>query len=535
MKITIKHQRLRQLVLVAAATIGVQGFAAAAPVTIDFQMKSTSSSSFTTDVVIKNNTTSAISSWNLTFKLGTTVKSFYSSTMTGSDPYTFTNVSSNGSIAVGATKSFGFTGNGTFDSSKLANCTINGQACTILVSGVPVGGSSSSAASSVAASSVAASSVAASSRASSSVAASSRASSSVAASSSSSSSTTGTTYNVTNGSTLTTALGKVVAGDTIIMASGTYSGAFVITRSGAKNKPITLQGPSGAVMTSSGYGLRLTGASYWKLTGFTVNGASKGIVLDTSHHVLIDGVTVKNIEAEAIHFRTSSHDNVLTNSTITNTGTGDARYGEAVYVGTAESNWKSIMGSDSTPDLAKNTCISKNNIGPNITAEGIDVKEGSSYTYVFGNTFDLAGVSGANSGDSGMDMKGQYIYVFGNTVKNTKPTYLAEVLDNNGAVKATKIVPDAFQSHFIDNLANAPSGTNIWVWGNTADLKSAGKPSGYAAGMMFRTDGKGSNNYCSTPGTNSVASGDSGSDLSAVSCSTAVANIVTTCPAVLTQ
>ncbi|MDB5801592.1 MAG: Carbohydrate-binding family [Rhodocyclales bacterium] len=158
--------RRRSLGFVVAA--GIQAFAVgqtqAAPVTVDLQMKSVGSSSYTTDVVIKNNTTTAINGWTLVFKLGNTIKSFYSVTESGADPYTWKNVSFNGAIAVGATQTFGFTGNGTFNSANLGNCTLNGAACTLLVGGAPIGGASSSAAaSSVAASSAATSSVAASS------------------------------------------------------------------------------------------------------------------------------------------------------------------------------------------------------------------------------------------------------------------------------------------------------------------------------------------------------------------------------------
>ncbi|MFT4173214.1 MAG: cellulose binding domain-containing protein [Rhodocyclaceae bacterium] len=154
-------------------------------VTVDFQIKSTSSANYTTDVVIKNDTAATLSGWSLSFTLGNSLKSFYSANKSGSDPYTFTNVSFNGTINPGKTVSFGFTANGSFNAASLANCVINGQPCTFLVAGVPVGGASSSSSSSSVASS---SSSSAASSASSSSAASSASSSSVASSSSSSSS-----------------------------------------------------------------------------------------------------------------------------------------------------------------------------------------------------------------------------------------------------------------------------------------------------------------------------------------------------------
>ena len=80
------------------------------------------------------------------------------------------------------------------------------------------------------------------------------------------------------------------------------------TKAGTAGAPITLTGPSTAVLINdgpsgdapscpvptagwdSGYGLWLFNAPYWKLKGFSVTESKKGIVLDNSHHVTIDGV-----------------------------------------------------------------------------------------------------------------------------------------------------------------------------------------------------------------------------------------------------
>jgi hypothetical protein len=51
--------------------------------------------------------------------------------------------------------------------------------------------------------------------------------------------------------------------------------------------------------------------------------------------------------------------------------------------------------------------IIHNTIGPNVTAEHIDIKEGSSYAYVIGNTFNAAGMKDIlNGGLSYIDFKG---------------------------------------------------------------------------------------------------------------------------------
>ncbi len=99
---------LRRLSVGIFLALGIQALAAsqAQAVTVDLEVKSTGSSSYTTDVVITNDTKSTISGWTVSFKLGNTIKSFYSAdSMSGSDPYTFTTAAStsNGTIAVGKT------------------------------------------------------------------------------------------------------------------------------------------------------------------------------------------------------------------------------------------------------------------------------------------------------------------------------------------------------------------------------------------------------------------------------------------------
>lgn len=168
---TFTHPRTSGIKAFAAfALIGLQAVWAtqAQAVTVDFKVRSTSSTTYTTDVFITNDG-AAVSSWTLSFKLGNTIKSSFSSVQSGSDPYTFKNVSSNGSIATGASAKFGFTANGTLNSGALANCSFNGAACTFLVNGVKIGGASSSvsSASSVSSTSTASSASSASSTASS--------------------------------------------------------------------------------------------------------------------------------------------------------------------------------------------------------------------------------------------------------------------------------------------------------------------------------------------------------------------------------
>jgi endoglucanase len=80
-------------------------------------------------MTITNDSSSQITSWRVEFDLpsGTTVNQAWSAQQTVSgNRYTFTNAAWNGTLAPGATTSFGFIANGT---GRPANCTINGQSC----------------------------------------------------------------------------------------------------------------------------------------------------------------------------------------------------------------------------------------------------------------------------------------------------------------------------------------------------------------------------------------------------------------------
>ncbi|MBD0737967.1 sheath polysaccharide-degrading enzyme [Streptomyces sp. CBMA29] len=219
-----------------------------------------------------------------------------------------------------------------------------------------------------------------------------------------------TTVEVTTAKELKAALTAAAPGQTIHLADGTYTGNFKVTVSGTAAERITLTGSSNAVLTSSGgYGLYLNGASYWTVKGVSVTGGQKGIVTDAAAHVVIDSVTVHGLQMEGVHFRTSSTDGVLKNSRIYDTGLQRPGYGEGVYVGTA----------NTLTDKSDRVQILDNVIGPNIGAENIDLKEGTTGGLVSGNTFDGSGLSMTNYDDSWIDVKGNGYTITGNTGAHT--------------------------------------------------------------------------------------------------------------------
>jgi parallel beta-helix repeat protein len=276
--------------------------------------------------------------------------------------------------------------------------------------------------------------------------------------------------NVSNSAQLLSALSNAKPGQTIVLASGTYLGAFTSTASGTSAQPITLKGPKDAIVrndksTGKNYGLYLNTVNYWVIDGFTVNNSQKGIVLDASNFNILRNLTVHDVEDEAIHFRSSSSNNTLENSRVFNTGRVQPGFGEAVYIGSAKSNW-SKYGNTNGIDASHNNKILNNELGPNITAECIDVKEGTRNGLIQGNVMMGDGITEENFADSVVDMKGDNYLVTENMMRYTPTAQSNHLLDG-------------FQIH--GNSVNGVSYGNDNVFSkNTFNLNTTG-PEGSAS------------------------------------------------------
>lgn len=225
------------------------------------------------------------------------------------------------------------------------------------------------------------------------------------------------TLTVTTAAELTSALATVQPGSVIHLADGTYTGNFRATGAGSAGQPITLCGGQGAVLdgggVEDGYVLHLERASYWVLQGFTVRNGQKGVIADETDHSLIQGLTVENTGDEAIHLRRFSSDNKVTGNTIRGAGLRKPKFGEGIYIGTAESNWCDVTACE--PDRSDRNEIRGNTVS-GTTAESVDIKEGTSDGFLAGNTFDGSAMTEA---DSWVDVKGKGWRIEGNTGRNS--------------------------------------------------------------------------------------------------------------------
>ncbi|MGY1815105.1 hypothetical protein [Blastococcus sp. SYSU D00820] len=220
---------------------------------------------------------------------------------------------------------------------------------------------------------------------------------------------------------LAAALAAARPGQVIQLADGTYRGRFVVERSGTAAAPIVLRGGPGAVLdggdAATGYTLHLDGADHWRVEGLTVRGGQKGVVLDEADSVVLSGLDVGHTGMEAVHFRTSSSDNRLEASAVHDTGLVEPGFGEGVYIGSATSNW-GRYGEAGGPDRSDRNVVTGNRIYA-VTAENVDVKEGTTGGVISGNTFDGAGMTGDHYADSWIDLKGNDYLVAGNVGVHT--------------------------------------------------------------------------------------------------------------------
>ncbi|MGI5125368.1 right-handed parallel beta-helix repeat-containing protein [Pseudonocardia sp. CA-107938] len=230
---------------------------------------------------------------------------------------------------------------------------------------------------------------------------------------------------------LTAAIAAARPGSVIALAPGTY-GAVEVASAGSADAPITLCGPRDAVVdggsTTDGYTVHVEDARYWTLRGFTVRGGQKGVMLDGAQHVVLDGLLVTGTGDEGVHLRRNSTDNVVRGLTVRDTGLRQAKFGEGIYIGSAESNWCELT--DCRPDRSDRNVVEDNTISET-TAESVDVKEGTTGGVVRGNTFDGAGMSAA---DAWVDVKGNGWTITGNrgTAAPTDGFQVHEITDGWG-------------------------------------------------------------------------------------------------------
>ncbi len=220
--------------------------------------------------------------------------------------------------------------------------------------------------------------------------------------------------NAKPGDEIVIASGTYVAPDKVVIdgraarffsdKNGTSSNPIIIRAKNPENPPI-LKGPDGIY---DGYVMRILG-DYWRINDVILEEGSKGLVFDNASNGIIENITVRELGEEGIHLRDGSSSNLIKNCKVYNTGIKKPGIGEGLYVG-SDKKQHDIYNRD-----CNNNTIDGCVVGPNVTAEGVDVKEGTKNTIIRNCTFSAKGISGENSADAFIDLKGAYGFVYNNT------------------------------------------------------------------------------------------------------------------------
>jgi hypothetical protein len=182
-------------------------------------------------------------------------------------------------------------------------------------------------------------------------------------------------------STIGAAIVGATAGDQIRMASGSYGGFSISNKLGTAADSITLCGPSTAVISN---GLGLTNLAYWQFLGFTVTGGTWNIYAQKVQHSVFGNLELKDAGQEAIQLWNTASDNVIRHNWIHDSGREAPQYGECIYIGSGG-------GKLANKDPADRNLVLQNRLGPNCTAELVDIKHGTTGVVVRGNKGDGTG------------------------------------------------------------------------------------------------------------------------------------------------
>lgn len=281
---------------------------------------------------------------------------------------------------------------------------------------------------------------------------------------------------VKSAATLMTAMRDAVAGDTILVAAGTYTGdltksgdpgnlptgrgyfwigndgtaehPIVVVAADASNPP-TLRGDT----TSTGYTVHVTG-DHVILKNLILQTGDKALVFDHASWGLVEDCQLRNSGAELLHVRDSSGHLTINRTDFQNSGNETPNYGEGLYIGTDQARWGAadVPQTSTTAPFWGEKAISEGFGGfdwrvehttvtcsyfRDIAAEPIDIKEGTRYTNVTGNVFlgDSTGRKGGTSYfsyvGSFVDQKGVHGTFRGNTfwrgTNDSLTEYIAEV------------------------------------------------------------------------------------------------------------
>lgn len=291
----------------------------------------------------------------------------------------------------------------------------------------------------------------------------------------------GRTIHVSTVEELQNALQSAAAGDTILLAGGEYEwgqkgtagSLFMSSAEGTEDAPVTIKSAdksNPAILKGTGFSdgmvLYITG-DYWNIEDIAFCDAKKGIMLDNSNHTTIRNVSVYNIGEEGIHIRDGSSYCQIIGANIHDCGLLTASYGEGIYIGSAKST--TGYSYDCNDNLIQG-CV----IGPNVTAECVDIKE-----YTTGNIIENCTMygGGMTSTDSFIDVKGNEVTVRNNIFYDDENTNITDAVQVHCQVEGwgcdNEIYGNtAYLTSETAFFVRSWSGTSCSVWDNIRNPES---------------------------------------------------------------
>ena len=215
---------------------------------------------------------------------------------------------------------------------------------------------------------------------------------------------------VTTAAQLTTALATATPGTVINLVGGvTYVGPFTATVSGTQAAPITLCGPANAIIDGKSKSriFHLSGANWWRVSGFEMRNGNKGLGLTNASHNEISDLYIHKTSGASAHINSFSSDNLFDRMVLRDAGA------EGFYIGSAYGNW--CMYSNCVADTSDRNIIQNSDIA-GTDDEPVDIKEGSTGGQVLNNHLDGTLTSTTKGW---VNVKGNNYLVSGNTAVNT--------------------------------------------------------------------------------------------------------------------
>lgn len=307
--------------------------------------------------------------------------------------------------------------------------------------------------------------------------------------------------------------------------NGTSSNKIKIKSLNPSN-PATLAG--GAISDSS-YVFYITG-DHWIVEDIIIRTGGKGLILDNSNNSEIRNVEIYDIGQEGLHVRDGSSNTLIDNVNVHDVGKLDDGFGEGIYVGSDNSVWWEGDGTDTGEKgllykrAVYNTTITNSTIGPNITAEPFDIKEGTENTIVENCIIYGSGVSGNNFADSHIDIKGNTARIRCNTFYQSNNSTIERAImivprtnagvANNLTAKNNYIHDNTFylDQNSVEVVFTYGDSENTYAWDNTR-IPNSGN---YYQGDITNSAPGGYSATCGAPPSCDVPNGTSTSDISQV-------------------